>query len=311
MSPPLIVVERLSFDYGRKRALDEVDLQIPKGGISAMVGPNGAGKTTLLRCIAALDHPVSGRVTFGGIDTQDDPRNCHARIGYLSDFFGLYRKLTVEQSLAFVGFSHKINGDLLQQRVNQAIESLSLTSHRLSLAAGLSRGLRQRLAIGMAIIHRPELLILDEPAAGLDPDARSELATLLRSLAAEGISIIVSSHILSELEEYSDRMITLSGGKCAGIIDLDSDKRQSEKRRFLVLGDFEVEQIRGCLTPDFAIETISKVNSGVRIELPGDCDEADVLARLVGAGLRVRGFSHEALSIEELYRQQVHGNKPK
>ena len=311
MSDVLVTVEKLTFDYGRKRALDNIDLTIARGGISAMVGPNGAGKTTLLRCIAALDQPVSGKVVFGGVDTQDDPRNCHARIGYLSDFFGLYRKLSVEQSLAFVGYSHRLTQDVLTQRVNHAISSLNLESHRHSTAAGLSRGLRQRLAIGMAIIHRPELLILDEPAAGLDPDARSELAALLRALAAEGISIIVSSHILSELEEYSDRMITIAAGRCAGIVELDSNKRADEKRRFLATGDFSYQGVLAALSGHVTGEYVSEVVGGVRIELTSSIDEADVLAVLVRGGIRVRSYTRETRTIEDLYRQHVHGDKPK
>ena len=309
MSDALVVVEKLTFDYGRKRALDNIELQIPRGGISAMVGPNGAGKTTLLRCIAALDQPVSGRVVFGGVDTQDDPRNCHARIGYLSDFFGLYKKLTVEQSLAFVGYSHKLDESKISQRIAHAISALKLEAHRHSLAAGLSRGLRQRLAIGMAIIHRPKLLILDEPAAGLDPDARSELAALLLALAAEGISIIVSSHILSELEEYSDRMITISAGKCAGIIDLDSSKRPDELRRFLVSGDFTYQGALAALVGHVGGEFVSEISGGVRIELSATVDEADILSILVRSGLRVRSYARENRTIEELYREQIHGSK--
>ena len=311
MSDVLVAVEGLTFDYGRKRALDNIDLLIPRGGISAMVGPNGAGKTTLLRCIAALDQPVSGRVVFGGVDTQDDPRNCHARIGYLSDFFGLYRKLTVQQSLEFVGYSHRMERVKVEQRINHAISSLNLEPHRHATAAGLSRGLRQRLAISMAIIHRPELLILDEPAAGLDPDARSELASLLRALAAEGISIIVSSHILSELEEYSDRMITIAAGKCAGVVELDSNKRVDEQRRVVAFGDFSYHGALSALSGHVAGEFISEVSGGVRIELSSSIDEADVLAVLVRAGIRVRSYTRETRTIEELYRQQVHGAKTK
>lgn len=209
----MIHVSNLTFDYPGTRALDEVSFSIRAGSITALVGPNGAGKTTLLRCLAALEEPVGGSITMLGRDILADPRASHRQIGYLSDFFGLYEELTVEQCLRYAAMSHGIPEGQQATLVPTVAGQLDLAD-RLALKAGtLSRGQRQRLAIAQAIIHAPKFLLLDEPASGLDPEARHSLALLFRRLQGEGMTLLVSSHILSELEEYSTDMLVLRSGR--------------------------------------------------------------------------------------------------
>ena len=203
---PLVAVERLVYEYPTARALDEVSFVIERGSITALVGPNGAGKTTLMRCLAALQRPLSGAVEIDGYSTEEQPREVHRSVGYLSDFYGLYDQLTVEQTLRYAAARHGIEEDTalsVAERVGLA--------ERLHVAAdALSRGLRQRLAIASAILHKPMLLILDEPAAGLDPQARVDLSGLFMDLRAQGMTLIVSSHILSELEDYATDVLMMS-----------------------------------------------------------------------------------------------------
>lgn len=213
MNPAIIEVSDLTFDYPGFRALDRVSLSIAPGTVTALVGPNGAGKTTLLRCIAALDTPLSGTVRVAGLDVYESPREVHRLMGYLSDNFGLYSDLTVAQGLEYAARSQGLASAAVAQAVQSTAQRLGLSDKLGNLASALSRGQRQRLAIGQAIIHAPQVLLLDEPASGLDPEARSSLAQVFKALQAQGMSLLVSSHILAELDEYSTHMLALDRGR--------------------------------------------------------------------------------------------------
>ncbi|MGD9592917.1 MAG: ABC transporter ATP-binding protein [Candidatus Berkiella sp.] len=208
----MIEVKDLCFDYPGKRAVNHVSLNISPNTITALVGPNGAGKTTLLRCLAALELPMNGTITIDGWQTDRFARKVHQVCSYLSDFYGLYDQLTVTQNLIFFAQSHRCEGNI-DTKVQDTIKRLELTEHKDVAAGKLSRGLRQRLAIAQTIIHHPKVLLLDEPAAGLDPQARFHLSKLLLTLQKEGMTIVVSSHILSELEDYCSNMIVLDEGQ--------------------------------------------------------------------------------------------------
>ncbi|MBF0144372.1 MAG: ABC transporter ATP-binding protein [Magnetococcales bacterium] len=222
----MLTVDRLSFEYPGVRALEEVSWELPAGAITALVGPNGSGKSTLLRCLVGLAEPFSGEVRFQGRPILEDPRRYHARLGYLADDFGLYDDLTVERCLILAARRHRVAAAALSQMVTEAVELLGLQEHRKTLAGRLSRGWRQRLGIAQAIIHRPSLLFLDEPASGLDPESRIGLADLLLSLHERGMTILVSSHILAELDAYSHYMVVLRAGRLMGIEALDRAGRR-------------------------------------------------------------------------------------
>jgi ABC-2 type transport system ATP-binding protein len=209
----MIQIDDLSYDYPGKRALEHISCTIPPNTITALVGPNGAGKTTLLRCLSALDSPMQGKIIVDGWDTERFPRKIHEISSYLSDFFGLYDDLTVEQNLKFFAWSRNCDTSQTNKLIEQAMERLQITEYRKITAGKLSRGLRQRLAIAQTIIHNPKILFLDEPASGLDPEARYHLSKLLLALREQGMTLIVSSHILSELEDYSTHMLVLQDGK--------------------------------------------------------------------------------------------------
>ena len=226
----MIDVKNLYFDYPGVRALDNVSLSVKAGNITALVGPNGAGKTTLLRCIAGLEQPLSGSIRVEDTDVLKEPRECHEKIGFLSDFFGLYEELTVEKCLSYSALSHGYKTGNHMEAVTLAAERLNISDRLNSKAVELSRGLRQKLAIAQAIIHEPKILLLDEPASGLDPEARGALAELFLHLSDQGITLIVSSHILAELEEYSTDMIILKNGR---IISHESIGQESESTTLL------------------------------------------------------------------------------
>lgn len=225
----MIVVEGLNFDYPGKRVLYDVSFQIARGSVTALVGPNGAGKTTLLRCIVGLDRPHSGTVHIGGVNVEQDPRAVHRQLGYLSDFFGLYNDLTVRQCLTYMAWSQKVPQEEVASRVDEIAKQVLIDNMMERKASVLSRGYRQRLGIGLALIHDPEILILDEPASGMDPEARIQLSILVRNLKMTGKTLIVSSHILNELEDYCTEMLVIRDGRVA---------------KHVVLRDFEAEAKR-------------------------------------------------------------------
>ena len=209
----LIEVRDLTFEYPGKKALDKVSFTIEAGSVTALVGPNGAGKTTLMNCLAALDRPISGQIQMQEISVLDNPRECHRMIGFLPDFYGLYDDLTVRQCLEYMALAQGIIPENIDESIEITLKRVHLSDRRNDKAGNLSRGLRQRLAIGQAIIHDPQIILLDEPASGLDPKARHQLSQLLLELRAEGKTLMVSSHILTELEDYSTHMMVIHDGR--------------------------------------------------------------------------------------------------
>jgi ABC-2 type transport system ATP-binding protein len=211
-----IAVADVRFAYDDTPALRGVSFSAEPGSVTALVGPNGAGKTTLMRCIAGLDPPEAGTITVAGLDVVAAPREARVRMGFLQDFFGLYDRLSVRRSLDYAARARLVPNGERERRIAEVAAALALTPLLDRGTAELSRGQRQRVAIGAAIVHGPDVLILDEPAAGLDPEARAELAALIRSLAARGVTLLVSSHILAELEDYSTDVLMLEAGRVIG-----------------------------------------------------------------------------------------------
>ena len=196
-------------------AADGLTLDVPDGEVFGLVGPNGAGKTTTLKMICGLHEPTFGTVTVNGVDVQRKPEEAQRHIGYLADFFSLYDDLKVWEYLDYFAHAYKMDKAAIPARVSEVIRLMNLESKRDELINGLSRGMKQRLGVGRAIIHDPPLLVLDEPAAGLDPKARVELKTLLKDLHARGKTIFVTSHILADLEEICTSILRSSrGGAC-------------------------------------------------------------------------------------------------
>jgi ABC-2 type transport system ATP-binding protein len=213
MHDPIVSVRDLVFDYPTQRALHGISLDVPANAVLALVGPNGAGKSTLMRVIAGLEEPVAGSVRVDGIDVLGQPRRAQATLGYLGDFFGLYDELTVRRCLLHAAGIRGVPGALAGAAADRAARRVGIEARMGDAAGSLSRGLRQRLAIAQALVHDPAILLLDEPAAGLDPEARAALSAQFRALRAEGKTLIVSSHILAELEEYSTHMLALRAGR--------------------------------------------------------------------------------------------------
>ena len=300
----MIEVNNLVFEYPGKRALNGVSFRIEPGNITALVGPNGAGKTTLLRCMAALEVPLHGEVYIDGENINEDPRACHRKLGYLSDFFGLYDELSVRQCLLHAAASRGILANEQVRVVEQAAIRLGIADRFEIKAGALSRGLRQRLAIAQAVVHEPQILMLDEPASGLDPEARHSLAELFLTLRDQGMTLVVSSHILSELDEYSTDMLVLREGR---ILSHDLIEQQSAKTVNLQLS--LTEPCCGLQTQLSGLPGVSAVygdDSSAIIAFSGDvADQHQLLKSLLDQGLPVCSFAEQQRNMQSAYLESV------
>lgn len=298
----MIEVRDLVFEYPGHRALHGVSLSVARGAITALVGPNGAGKTTLLRCMAALETPYEGTIAIDGLDTRESPRAIHARLGYLPDFFGLYDALSVRRCLHYAARAHGIAPGRAAQAARDAAARVGLSDRMEQQAGALSRGLRQRLAIGQSIVHQPRVLLLDEPAAGLDPQARRDLSQLLLSLKADGMTLVVSSHILAELQDYSDRMIIVDHGRIAGGETIALHESNSRLRIVLAVPRDGLEQFLA----EQGAQILQAGHDRALVALAGGATErANLLATLVGAGFAVAEFAEEKTDLEDVYFSKV------
>lgn len=295
----MITVEHLSFEYPSKRALDEVHFEIGASSITALVGPNGAGKSTLLRCMAALYRPFTGRVRINGYDTCDEPRQVHNSLGYLSDFFGLYDELSVRRSLRYACRTHGVDTG----RVEHTARQLGLDSYLETPAGALSRGLRQRLAIGLAIIHQPRVLLLDEPASGLDPEARIALSQMFLHLRDQGMTLVVSSHILAELEDYATEVLIIDQGRILDHHRIGAARQGSLLRIELSRPD---PRLASLLQGWPELTPIQVDDQTARVGVTGDAQaRADLLAHLVGSGLAVSSFAAIGSDLQEVYVERM------
>jgi ABC-2 type transport system ATP-binding protein len=303
----MIEVSGVSYEYPGKRALDAVSFALPARSITALVGPNGAGKTTLLRCLAGLDEPYSGAIRIAGIDLAQQPREAHRRIGFLPDHFGLYAELSARQCLHYAGRSRGLDGAALEQRLREVVGQVGLADRLQEKAGALSRGQRQRLAIAQAIIHAPQLLLLDEPASGLDPESRAGLSGLMRALSAGGMTLVVSSHILAELEEYCTGMLILQDGRMVEHRQLAQVAAVEQRRVRLRLAQAHAELGEALL----ALGVQRLLAAGEReaqFAFAGDdAALAGLLRGLLARGLPVCELGCEQLSLQDVYLAAVSG----
>jgi len=295
----MIKVEDIIFEYEQTRVLHQINFDFKEGEIVALVGPNGSGKTTLMRTICGFLIPLSGKVWVNGIDVVENPRDAHSQLGYLSDFFGLYDDLTVFQSLQFTAYSRIQHQTNISDRIDQVIEQLSITDFAYKKVGALSRGMRQRVGIAQAIIHQPKVLLLDEPASGLDPEARYDLSKLLLKLRDEGMTMMVSSHILAELEDYSSSMLVLKSGKIVEQRQLTANQedwlpmfiKSSQKEQITIFFN-QYEHVK-----EWTIESgklIFKLNSEVT-------SKSELLKLLIMSGLEIDEISEQKLDLQEEY----------
>jgi ABC-2 type transport system ATP-binding protein len=300
----VIELTDLRKEYDELVAVQDLNLTIPQGEIFGLIGPNGAGKTTTIRMACGLLLPTLGKAVVDGVDVAQEPERALRSIGYLSDFFAVYEDLKVWEYLDYFAHAYKVTESDLPARVTEVIAQVSLEVKRDALIRGLSRGMKQRLGIARAIIHRPKVLLLDEPASGLDPKARLELRNLLRSLRDGGTTILISSHILTELEGFCTSIGIMEKGRMVRsgrIEEVTAAENLAREIRIGWVGDFGAT-IEAKLKEHAHVSSLKLEAGSGTFQFAGSEDEmAALLAELVGAEVRVKAFAEVKQTVEDLY----------
>jgi len=291
-------------EYDNVLAVEDLSLNIPEGEIFGLIGPNGAGKTTTIRMACGLLAPTLGRALIAGVDVAQEPERAQQHIGYLSDFFAVYEDLKVWEYLDYFAHAYKMPEAEIPARITEVIAQVNLEVKRDAMIRGLSRGMKQRLGIARAIIHRPRVMLLDEPASGLDPKARLELRNLLRSLRDQGATILISSHILTELEGFCTSIGIMEKGRMVRSGSIEEVTAAAASTRLVRLswaGD-SLAVAEGKLKSDPRISEVNLAAGMGTFRFSGAEEElAPVLAALVAANVRLTSFGEVKQTVEELY----------
>lgn len=300
----MIELQSLRKEYDNLLAVDDLNLTIPQGEIFGLIGPNGAGKTTTIRMACGLLAPTLGRALVAGVDVAKEPEKAQQHIGYLSDFFAVYEDLKVWEYLDYFAHAYKITESEIPARITEVIAQVNLEVKRDAMIRGLSRGMKQRLGIARAIIHRPRVMLLDEPASGLDPKARLELRNLLLALRDQGATILISSHILTELEGFCTSIGIMERGRMVrsgSIAEVTAAAASTRLVKLSWAGD-ALAAAQEKLKSDARVSDVNLAAGAGTFHFSGaENDLAAVLASLVGAGVAVTSFGEVKQTVEELY----------
>ncbi|MHB1474774.1 MAG: ABC transporter ATP-binding protein [Dermatophilaceae bacterium] len=293
--------------FGSVLAVDHIDLQARPGEVTALVGPNGAGKTTLLLMLATLLAPDDGSIRIAGLDPVAEPRQVRATMGWMPDAFGTWDALTVREVLETVGAAYRMAPGPAHARAAELLELVHLGDLADRPARVLSRGQKQRLGLARALVHHPSVLLLDEPASGLDPRSRIELRDVLRALAASGATLLVSSHILTELQEIADRAVIVAGGRSVAMQDLSSGSGsgsgsgQGSGHRVSLWRITSLDPARLMAALAHHGVATQPLTDAVDVEVAGDVAASELLAQLVGDGIPITAFAPSYGALETAY----------
>jgi len=305
-----ISVQGVRRHFGAVRAVDGVDLEARAGRVTALIGPNGAGKTTLLLVLAGLLVPDSGTVRVAGFDPVTQSRHARARTGWMPDAFGTWDSLTAREVLETFAAAYGMPAAMARARADELLATVHLSEFATRPASVLSRGQKQRLGLARALVHDPQVLLLDEPAAGLDPRSRVDLRVLLRSLAAQGKTVLVSSHVLTELDELADDAVFISGGRSVPaehLASLDAGGRQwrvtaldgAALQGFLTAAGaaFEVEGMSDDGAPGADVPT----RGSVLVRIPDEAAAAALVRDAVAANVPLVSIAPAGGALEQTY----------
>jgi ABC-2 type transport system ATP-binding protein len=282
--------------FGSVQAVVDMSLVAPPGRVTALVGPNGSGKTTLLLMVAGLLAPDEGTVRVAGYDPATEGAAVQARLGWMPDVFGAWDALTVTEHLRVYARAYRVPPALADDRIRTLLSEVRLEPLADAPARVLSRGQKQRLGLARALVHDPQVLVLDEPASGLDPGSRVELRHVLRRLADRGCCVLVSSHVLSELDELADGAVFVLAGRTVGH---DAVAAAHARLSWRLRGP-DPAAVDAALTAR-GLQPLQAPGEGVDVALPDEGAAADLLADLVGAGVRLTHFAPAAGRIEQTY----------
>lgn len=305
----VVDVESLWVRYGQLAAVRGISLQIPRGEVYGFIGPNGAGKSSTIKVLATLLRDFTGRVKINGIDVLSKPQAVREKIGYVPDFFGVYEDLTVEEYLHFFAAAYRIDRNRRKAIIGDVLELTDLVHKLQAPVDALSRGMKQRLSLARVLLHDPDLLLLDEPASGLDPRARIEMRELLKALKEMGKTILISSHILSELAQLCTRIGIIEAGTMVAQGSVNDIYRHLGLMRIVHvqvvdMSDDLAERIK-------AVRGVNSVEQQVdRLAIKVHEDQMsieDLHDHIVAAGARIRMFQPEAMDMETAFMKLTEG----
>ena len=314
----IIEIQNVTHRYGKLKAVDNISLKIEQGAIFGFIGPNGAGKTTTMRILCTLLRPTAGEAWVGGCSVRTDPRGVRRQIGYMPDFFGVYDEMKVWEYLDFFASCYDIEATKRSSLIDDLLQLVDLSHRRNDYVDSLSRGMKQRLCLARTLTHDPQVLILDEPASGLDPRARIEIRELLRELQSMGKTIFFSSHILLEVAEICTAIGIIEAGQLVASGNLDEIRGQQYTRRvrIAIAEQTEASYAQGTQallqTMPNVLSTLIEKKGERRVEVVvdfsgDDAAQAAILSCLMEAKLPVIGFQEEKVDLEAVFMQRTKG----
>ncbi|MEK4747003.1 ABC transporter ATP-binding protein [Niallia sp. FSL W8-0177] len=302
----MIEIKGLSKKYGKFTALEPLDLQIEAGCVFGFVGQNGAGKSTTFSILATLLAPTSGTATINGADIIKQPKEVRKQLGYMPDFFGVYDQLKAEEYLDFYGASYGISAAQREKLIPQLLELVNLSHKRKEYVDLLSRGMKQRLCLARSLIHDPAVLILDEPASGLDPRARIEMREILKELKNMGKTILISSHILPELAEMCDVIGILDQGKLVAQGTVSAIQQQLQSEKIISVKTFDIQKTIEFLEESPRISKIEVLEDGKVIQFlfkGGDKAQQELLKTAIQKEIPIISFSEMESNLEDVFME--------
>ncbi len=299
----MLKLKDIKKQYGRRLALSGLDLQVPSGALYGLVGPNGAGKTTLMKVMAGLLSPDGGTLTFEGIDLFKERKRAREVLGYVPDSFGMYENMTVEEYMLFFASANGFSGLSARKKIYTLLEQVNLSDKTAFYLGDLSRGMQQRLCVARSLIHDPLLIIMDEPSSGLDPRTRFEFKEMILDLHEAGKTIVLSSHILSELSEMCTDIGIIEKGKMVISGDVESILSRVEGANPIKIKIlWGAEKALQVFRSNSAVTSVSVSGGDILVRFEGDsAQEARLLQELVAQGVEVREFVREPGSLESFF----------
>ncbi|MGH8925327.1 MAG: ABC transporter ATP-binding protein [Acidimicrobiia bacterium] len=298
--------------YGAVKAMDGIDLEVPEGSVFGLIGPNGAGKTTSMLVISTLLSRDAGQVEVVGVDPETNPAAVRKVLGYMPDSFGFYENLTASEYLDFFAAANKVPAAKRPALIADLLALVDLEQKASIDVNTLSRGMKQRLSLARALIHDPQLLVLDEPASGLDPRMRVQLRELIAELSRMGKTVIISSHILSELEGICTHLAVIDDGKVKAQGNLEDIRRTltATRRVSLRSPDEEVDEVAALLAGQPEVSEVDVERGRVRFVLAGeDADSSRLLSLVIASGKQVFDWRLEVAGLEELFLSITAGDE--
>ncbi len=307
----MLKIENLRKRYGRLVAVDNLSLEIKEGEIFGFVGPNGAGKTTTIKMICALLSPTKGKVFIDGVDVHSDVRTARSKIGYMPDFFGVYDNLKVSEYMEFYADVAKVSKKESPGVIDDLLSLVDLSEKKNAYVDSLSRGMKQRLCLARALVHDPKLLILDEPASGMDPRARVQMKEILKELKKMGKTIIISSHILPELAEICTTIGIINKGKVIhkGTVEEINAKVHGSNPVLIKYLETDLDVAR-LIKEDPRAELLYEGENSLEIRLDGKEEAAaEFLKHLISMNIEITSFGRVGNSLEDIFMHVTGGEE--